>query len=43
MIWILARARQLPADIREPLVSQAKALGIDTGKLIWVEQTRDEP
>lgn len=38
-LWILARERTLPANIRDQLVEQAKALGFATEKLIWVEQT----
>ncbi|MFZ4537101.1 lipocalin family protein [Propionivibrio sp.] len=41
-LWILARDKHLPADIREQLLNQAKVLGIDVHKLIWVEQTRNE-
>ncbi len=41
-LWILARDKTLPAEVREQLVSQAKALGFATEKLIWVEQTRTE-
>jgi apolipoprotein D and lipocalin family protein len=40
--WILARDRQLPEDVRVQLLGQAKALGLDVDKLIWVEHTRDE-
>lgn len=41
-LWILAREKQLPGDIREQLANHAKSLGIDTGKLIWVEHNRHE-
>lgn len=41
-LWILARDRQLPADLRERLLAQAKAQGFDTERLIWVSQTRDD-
>ncbi|MBS1229882.1 MAG: lipocalin [Proteobacteria bacterium] len=41
-LWILARDRQLPAGLREQLISQARAQGIDTDRLIWVSQTRDD-
>ena len=41
-LWILARDKQLPADLRERLLSQAKAQEIDTDRLIWVSQTRDD-
>lgn len=37
-LWILARDKTLPADVREQLLRQAKALGFATDKLIWVEQ-----
>lgn len=37
-LWILARDKTLPNDVREKLVSQAQALGFATEKLIWVEQ-----
>lgn len=39
--WILARDKILPAGIREQLVQQAAAAGIDTNALIWVEHTRE--
>jgi apolipoprotein D and lipocalin family protein len=41
-LWILSRDRQLPADIREQLLHQARELGIDVEQLIWVSQTRDD-
>lgn len=39
-LWILARDRTLSAEVREQLLSQAKALGFATDKLIWVEHKR---
>lgn len=39
-LWILARDKTLPGEVREQLVSQAKALGFATEQLIWVEQKR---
>ena len=39
-LWILARDRTLPAEVREQLVSQARAAGFATDKLIWVDQKR---
>ena len=39
-LWILSRDKTLPAEVREQLVSQAKALGFATDKLVWVEQKR---
>ena len=41
-LWILARDKTLPVEVREQLLSQAKALGFATDKLIWVEQTRSD-
>jgi len=43
-LWILARDKTLPGEVRERLLSQAQALGFATDKLIWVEQNRaDQP
>ncbi len=41
-LWILARDKTLPAEVREQLLSQARALGFATDKLIWVEQKRTD-
>jgi len=41
-LWILARDKQLPDDVREQLMDRARALGIDTQKLMWVEQRRSD-
>ncbi len=41
-LWILARDKTLPAEVREQLLSQAKARGFATDKLIWVEQKRTD-
>jgi len=41
-VWILARDKQLSPAVREPLLAQAKALGIAVDKLIWVAQTRQD-
>lgn len=41
-LWILARDKTLPADIREQLVRQARELGFATDRLIWVGQQRDD-
>jgi apolipoprotein D and lipocalin family protein len=40
--WILSRDKQLPAAIQEQLLEQAKRLGVDTQKVIRVEQTRHD-
>jgi apolipoprotein D and lipocalin family protein len=40
--WILARDKQIPAALREQLIRRARQFGIDTGKLIWVSQTRED-
>lgn len=41
-LWILARDRTLPAEVRERLLSQARELGFATDKLIWVDQKRTD-
>ena len=41
-LWILAREKQLPAEVKERLVSQARSLGFATDKLIWVEHQRTD-
>lgn len=41
-LWILARDKQLPEGVRERLVAQAAALGVDTSELIWVEHRRSD-
>ena len=42
-LWILARDRQLDPSIRDRLLALAAGLGIDVGRLIWVEHRRDDP
>ena len=42
-LWILARDKVLPADVREQLLAKAKAAGFATEQLIWVEHTRTDP
>ena len=41
-LWILAREKRLPEAVRGQLLRQAEAAGLDTRKLIWVEQTRPD-
>lgn len=41
-LWILARDKQIPAELRDRLLSQARALGLEVEQLIWVEQTRQD-
>ena len=38
--WMLARQRQLPPELQSQLLAQARALGIDVDRLIWVTHTR---
>ena len=40
-LWILSRDKRLPDNIRDMLVQKARAVGVDTDKLIWVSHTRD--
>lgn len=39
-LWILARDRQLSAEVKAQLLKQATELGFDVQKLIWVSQNR---
>ncbi|NMM38496.1 MAG: lipocalin [Glaciimonas sp.] len=41
-LWILARDKQLSAEVRARLLRQAEQLGLNTQALIWVKQTRNE-
>ncbi len=40
--WILSRDKQLSTEIQSQLLEQAKRLGIDTRKVILVEQRRND-
>jgi len=37
-LWILSRQKSIPGDIREKYLDIANKIGVDTSKLIWVEQ-----
>lgn len=39
-LWILSRSRVLDPAVRTPLLARARAMGFDTGKLVWVSHTR---
>lgn len=39
-LWILARSRQLPAEVLQRLIGQARALNFDTDELIFPAQGR---
>lgn len=41
-LWVLARTKTLPPDIRDQLVDTAKKMGFATDKLIWVAQTKTD-
>ncbi len=41
-LWILARDKTLPAEVREQLLAQARAAGFATDQLIWVEHKRTD-
>ena len=41
-VWILARDKQLPADIRAQLLAQARQWGLAVDKLVWVDQSRSD-
>lgn len=42
-LWLLARDKTLTEPVRGRLLAQARALGIDTDRLIWVRHDRDDP
>lgn len=42
-LWILARERQLSVTVRSTLLQQARNLGFDTDRLIWVSHSRGQP
>ena len=37
-LWILSRTRALPPGVRNRLLAQARALGVDIDKVLWVDQ-----
>jgi apolipoprotein D and lipocalin family protein len=41
-VWILSRDKQLTPEVREQVLAQARKLGIDVDRLIWVAQTRPD-
>ncbi len=41
-LWILARERRLPAEVREQMLNKARELGFATDRLIWVRQERPD-
>ena len=40
-LWLLSRETTMPAAVKNEYVAKAKAIGYDTGKLIWVDQTKN--
>ncbi|HES76236.1 MAG TPA: hypothetical protein ENO09_04410 [bacterium] len=41
--WILARESHIADALKAELIAKAQAIGIDTTKLIWVNQTQPAP
>lgn len=37
-LWILSRTKTIPESVKLNFVNQAKSIGFDTSKLIWVQQ-----
>ena len=37
-LWILSRTKTIPEEVKADFLKQAKAIGFDTSKLIWVKQ-----
>ncbi len=42
-LWILARIKNIPIDIRNTYLEIAKDIGYDTTNLIWVKQDMVNP
>ncbi len=42
-LWILSRTPTLPEGVREQLLDKARALGVDTDKVLWVPQGQPAP
>lgn len=38
-LWILSRTPTLPEGVREKLLAQAAAMGVDVDKILWVDQS----
>ena len=36
-LWLLSREKTMPANIKERYLEQARQLGYNTGRLVWVE------
>lgn len=41
-MWILSRERTLPENIKNEYVSIARSIGINTEKLVWVDQEKPQ-
>ncbi len=37
-LWILSRGKTIPESVKLDFLNQAKSIGFDTSKLIWVQQ-----
>ncbi|AJI72752.1 hypothetical protein FTDG_01641 [Francisella tularensis subsp. novicida GA99-3548] len=37
-LWLLARTKTVPQNVKDDFINRAKALGYDTDKLVWVKQ-----
>ena len=42
-LWILSRTPTLPEGVREKLLAQAAAMGVDVDKVLWVDQNHPGP
>lgn len=42
-LWILSREKTIPENVKESFLEQARAIGYDTSKLIWVNQDKNNP
>lgn len=42
-LWILSREKTIPDNVKQHFITEAKEIGYDTSKLIWVKQDKKSP
>lgn len=42
-LWILSREKSIPDSVKTAYIAQAKAIGYDVSKFIWVNQDQENP
>ena|SRR5690554_802193 len=41
-LWILSRTKEIPETVKNDYLEQAKLIGFDTSRLVWVKQDRED-